>query len=88
MGQGKAIAKPVGPIKATDTLPLSKTISGNTIVLTWAPIACLGYVLYVNGVRKSNSWDQTKSSWKATYVQGAEYRVVAVGQVAAGSVVG
>lgn len=36
-----------------------------TITLGWNPPAgAEGYVLYVGGVRKSNSWDPNKSTWK------------------------
>src|SRR6185295_962015 len=36
-----------------------------TITLGWTPPAnCVGYVLYANGVRKSNSWDGGKKTWR------------------------
>lgn len=79
---------PVGPVTAIDTLPLTATISGNLITLAWIPISCLGYVLYVNGKRISNSWDPSKSSWKATYAVGNIYHIVAVQETASGTYLG
>jgi len=64
-------------------LPLTKLAeTTSTITLGWTPIPCLGYVLYADGVRKSNSWDQTKSSWKTA--KAGEIRVVALGAEATG----
>ncbi len=79
-----AISNSIGPVINGDTLPLIGVISGNTIILSWNPITCLGYVLYINGVRKSNSWDASKSSWKASYTIGNIYRVVAIAETASG----
>lgn len=51
----------------------------STITLGWTPVpGCLGYVLYVDGVRKSNTWDATKDNWRVSK-GGTEYRVVALG---------
>ena len=83
----KATSAPFGPI-TSDTLPLSGTVSGTVLTLTWVPVVCLGYVLYVNGKRTSSSWDPAKSSWRVTYAKGAVYHVVALMQAAAGSHVG
>ena len=64
-------------------LPLTKLAeTASTITLGWTPIPCLGYVLYADGVRKSNSWDQAKSSWKTA--KAGEIRVVALGAAATG----
>jgi len=64
-------------------LPLTKLAeNATTITLGWTPIPCLGYVLYADGVRKSNSWDPLKSSWKTN--KAAEIRVVALGAEATG----
>jgi hypothetical protein len=51
--------------------------------LGWTPIPCLGYVLFADGVRKSNSWDPLKSSWKTN--KATEIRVVALGTEAEGT---
>ena len=64
-------------------LPLTKLAeTATTITLGWTPIPCLGYVLYADGVRKSNSWDQAKSSWKTA--KATEIKVVALGAEATG----
>jgi len=64
-------------------LPLTKLAeTATTVTLGWTPIPCLGYVLYADGVRKSNSWDQSKSSWKTN--KATEIRVVALGAAAEG----
>lgn len=64
-------------------LPLTKqSETATTITLAWTPIPCLGYVLYANGIRKSNSWDPNKSSWKTDKAQ--VIRIVAVGATAEG----
>lgn len=64
-------------------LPLTKlSETATTITLGWTPIPCLGYVLYADGVRKSNSWEQQKSSWKTA--KATEIRVVALGAEATG----
>jgi hypothetical protein len=52
--------------------------TSSTITLGWTPVpGCLGYVLYVDGARKSNSWDPAKSTWKTS--KGSVYRVVSLG---------
>jgi len=64
-------------------LPLTKLAeTTSTITLGWTPISCLGYVLYADGVRKSNSWDSAKSSWKTA--KATEIKVVALGAEATG----
>lgn len=64
-------------------LPLTKiSETATTITLGWTPITCLGYVLYADGVRKSNSWDPSKSSWKTNKAK--EIKVVAVQTIAEG----
>jgi len=64
-------------------LPLTKlSETATTITLGWTPIPCLGYVLYADGVRKSNSWDPLKSSWKTA--KATEIKVVALGTAAEG----
>lgn len=64
-------------------LPLTKLAeTTTTITLGWTPVLCLGYVLYADGVRKSNSWDPNKSSWKTN--KATELKVVALGAEAEG----
>lgn len=64
-------------------LPLTKVAeTATTVTLSWTPVPCLGYVLYADGKRKSNSWDAAKSSWKTD--KAAEIRIVALGAVAEG----
>src|SRR5262245_47486759 len=65
-------------------LPLTKLgETTKTITLGWTPPAgAIGYVLYADGVRKSNSWDPAKSSWKTNKAN--EIRIVALGVQAEG----
>jgi hypothetical protein len=64
-------------------LPLTKLAeTASTVTLGWTPIPCLGYVLYADGVRKSNSWDPLKASWKTN--KATEIKVVALGAAAEG----
>ncbi len=66
-----------------DSLPLHViSQTSKTVTLGWTPVQCLGYVLYANGVRKSNSWDQTKSTWTTNIA--AEIEIVALGKQASG----
>lgn len=55
-----------------------------TITLGWTPVPnSIGYVLYVDGTRTSNSWDPSKSTWKVQ--KGAsKYEVVALGRLDSG----
>lgn len=74
----------VTPPPPTDSLPLRKIAeTATTVTLAWDPIPCLGYVLYADGVRKSNSWDPAKSTWKTN--KASEIRVVALGEKASGT---
>lgn len=47
-------------------LPLTKLAeTATTITLGWTPPpGALGYVLYLDGVRRSSSWDPGKNTWK------------------------
>lgn len=73
----------VGSPQPSDSLPLHKiSETATTVTLGWTPVPCLGYVLYADGKRKSNSWDQSKSSWKTD--KATEIKVVALGMVAEG----
>lgn len=53
--------------------------TNTTITLGWTPVpGCIGYVLYVDGKRTSNTWDATKDNWRVS--KGAqEYKIVALG---------
>lgn len=65
-------------------MPLTKlSETASTVTLGWTPPAgAVGYVLYADGVRKSNSWDPGKNSWKTN--KAAEIKIVALGNLAEG----
>lgn len=64
-------------------LPLTKmSETATTVTIGWEPVACVGYVLYVDGERKSNSWDPLKKTWKVSKAK--VIQVFALGYVADG----
>lgn len=64
-------------------LPLTKIAeTATTVTLAWTPVPCTGYVLYADGVRRSNSWDSGKRTW--TTKKADDIRIVALGPEAVG----
>jgi hypothetical protein len=77
---------PPPPPPPTDSLPIREVPGSRTatkVTLTWDPIPCLGYVLYANGARKSNTWDPTKSTWRTDIAN--EIKIIAYGEKASGT---
>jgi hypothetical protein len=61
-------------------LPLTVTETSNRILVSWTPpVGCLGYALYVNDKRVSNSWNPELNHTRFAKVNGAVYKVVALG---------
>lgn len=69
----------------SEVLVLTKIAeTATSITLGWTPPAgCVGYVLYADGIRKSNSWDGSKRQWKTD--KAAKLEIEALGSLARGS---
>jgi hypothetical protein len=66
-------------------MPLTKLAeTPSTLTLGWTPpVGAVGYVLYADGVRTSNSWDPQKRTWGVKN-DGKTIRIVALGNLAEG----